>query len=326
MQYSIIIPVYNAEATLRRCLSSIVRQPFSDYELLLINDGSTDGSDTICREYADAYPQIRYVAKENGGVSSARNLGLEQASGTYVLFVDSDDYVAEDYFAVLSHTLEHETPDMLLFGYRNFGRASTAWNTGVFHENTEVGVARRVSCAMEQYLFSSLCSKVFRRQLIEQYGICFEAGLSIGEDQVFIFSYAMHIQSIASVEDHLYNVDVSDGSSLSRKPRHYLTQQLMEVNHRMYAAYCGSLHSPEAARYYETALSWMTYRSVYSSCKELLKFQYTPAQRRREIRKICDRYRAERIKPVGWKCRVIALPVQMKWSLLIDWLICYQNK
>ena len=326
MQYSIIIPVYNAEATLRRCLSSIVRQPFSDYELLLINDGSTDGSDTICREYADAYPQIRYVIKENGGVSSARNLGLEQASGTYILFVDSDDYVAEDYFAVLSHTLEHETPDMLLFGYRNFGSASTAWDTGVFHENTEVGVARRVSYAMEQYLFSSLCSKVFRRQLIEQYGIRFEAGLSIGEDQVFIFSYAMHIQSIASVKDHLYNVDVSDGSSLSRKARSYLTQQLMEVNHRMYAAYCGSLHSPEAARYYESALSWMTYRSVYSSSKELLKFQYTAAQRRREIRKICDRYRAERIKPVGWKCRVIALPVQMKWSLLIDWLICYQNK
>lgn len=326
MQYSIIIPVYNAEATLRRCLSSIVRQPFSDYELLLINDGSTDGSDRICREYADAYPQIRYVAKENGGVSSARNLGLEQASGTYILFVDSDDYVAEDYFAVISDALEHDAPDLLLFGYRNFGSASTAWDTGVFHENTEVGVARRVSYAMEQYLFSSLLSKVFRRQLIERYGIRFEAGLSIGEDQVFIFSYAMHIQSIASVEDHLYNVDVSDGNSLSRKARSYLTQQLMKVNHRMYAAYCGSLHSPEAARYYETALSWMTYRSVYSSCKELLKFQYTAAQRRREIRKICDRYRAERIRPVGWKCRVIALPVQMKWSLLIDWLICYQNK
>ena len=99
---------------LRRCLSSIVRQPFSDYELLLINDGSTDGSDRICREYADAYPQIRYVAKENGGVSSARNLGLEQASGTYILFVDSDDYVAEDYFAVISDALEHDAPDLLL--------------------------------------------------------------------------------------------------------------------------------------------------------------------------------------------------------------------
>ena len=74
MKYSVIIPVYNAARTLRRCLDSLVDQSFDDYELLLINDGSTDGSDAICREYANVYPCIRYFAKENGGVSSARNL------------------------------------------------------------------------------------------------------------------------------------------------------------------------------------------------------------------------------------------------------------
>ena len=88
MRYSVIIPVYNAEGTLRRCLDSLVGQHFSDYELLLINDGSTDGSDAICREYASTYSCVRYFAKENGGVSSARNLGLEQAEGEYILFVD----------------------------------------------------------------------------------------------------------------------------------------------------------------------------------------------------------------------------------------------
>ena len=107
MRYSVIIPVYNAEATLSRCLDSLVSQQFFDYELLLINDGSADGSDAICREYAAAYPKIRYFTKENGGVSSARNLGLSQAHGEYVLFVDSDDYVAKDYFAVISETLAH---------------------------------------------------------------------------------------------------------------------------------------------------------------------------------------------------------------------------
>lgn len=94
MKYSIIIPVYNAEGTLRRCLDSLVGQQFSNYELLLINDGSTDGSDAICREYASTYSCVRYFAKENGGVSSARNLGLEQAEGEYILFADSDDYVS----------------------------------------------------------------------------------------------------------------------------------------------------------------------------------------------------------------------------------------
>lgn len=326
MRYSVIIPVYNAKETLRRCLDSLVRQQFSDYELLLINDGSTDGSDAICREYANTYSCIRYFAKENGGVSSARNLGLEQAEGEYILFVDSDDYVSQDYFALLSHTLESNAVDLLMFGYRNFGGASTEWDTGVFCEETESGVAKRISFAVCQYLFSSLLSKAFKRQIIERDNIRFSNDLAIGEDQTFIFTYAMHIRSIGSIENHLYNVDVSDGNSLSRKARPYLTEQLMEVNRRMYAAYRVSEHSPEAARYYEVALSWMTYRSAYSCCKELLKFDFSVKQRRQEIRNICKLYRAEEIKPVGRKCRIIAMPVQLGWSWAIDRLICIKAK
>ena len=322
MRYSVIIPVYNAEGTLRRCLDSLVGQQFSDYELLLINDGSTDGSDAICREYANTYSCVRYFAKENGGVSSARNLGLEQAEGEYILFVDSDDYVSQDYFALLSHTLESNAVDLLMFGYRNFGGVSTEWDTGEFYEDAETGIAKQISSVMQQYLFSSLCSKGFKRQIIEQHNIRFANDLAIGEDQTFIFTFAMHIRSIGSIGNHLYNVDVSDGNSLSRKARPYLTEQLMEVNRRMYAAYRVSEHSPEAARYYEVALSWMTYRSAYSCCKELLKFDFSVKQRRQEIRKICKLYRAEEIKPVGWKCRIIAMPVQLGWSWAIDRLIC----
>lgn len=326
MRYSVIIPVYNANETLRRCLDSLVRQQFSDYELLIINDGSTDDSDAICHEYANTYSCIRYFEKENGGVSSARNLGLDQAKGEYILFVDSDDYVSENYFASLSDALENAAADLLLFGYRNFGGVSTEWDTGVFYENTEVGVAEQISSAMQQYLFSSLCSKKFKRELIERHNIRFANNLAIGEDQTFIFTYVMYIHSIGSIEDHLYNVDVSDGNSLSRKARPYLTEQLMEVNRRMYAAYQAVPHAPEAAKHYEAALSWMTYRSVYSSCKELLKFDLSAKQRRQEIRKICKLYRAEHVRPVGWKCRIIALPVQLRWSRVIDWLICNKAK
>lgn len=321
MRYSVIIPVYNAEGTLRRCLDSLVGQQFSNYELLLINDGSTDGSDAICREYANTYSCVRYFAKENGGVSSARNLGLEQAEGEYILFVDSDDYVSQDYFASLSHALESNATDLLMFGYCNFGGISAEWDTGEFYEDSEIGIAERVSSAVRQYLFSSLWSKAFKRQIIERHNIRFANDLAIGEDQAFIFTYAMHIRSIGSIGNHLYNVDVSDGNSLSRKARPYLTEQLMEVNRRMYATYRDAEHSPEAARYYEVALSWMTYRSAYSCCKELLKFDFSVKQRRQEIRKICKLYRAERVRPVGWKCRIIALPVQLGWSWAINWLI-----
>lgn len=321
MRYSIILPVYNAQSTLRRCLDSIVNQPFSDYELLLINDGSTDESDGICREYAAACPQIRYFSKENGGVSSARNMALEQASGEYILFVDSDDYIAENYFSAIHESIRKYAPDLLMFGYRNFGGADSEWDNGAFCENTETGIAERVSSAMRQYLFSSLWSKVFRRQIVERWNIRFKEDLSIGEDQVFIFTYAMHIQSITSIKDRLYNVDVSDRNSLSRKARPYLTDQLIEVNRQMRCALHNAPYSPKTRGIYDAALAWMSYRSAYSCCKELLKYDYTAKRRRQEISKICRLYREEKIRPRDWKCRIIALPVQLGLCGVIDWLI-----
>ena len=324
MKYSVIIPVYNAARTLRRCLDSLVDQSFDDYELLLINDGSTDGSDAICREYANAYPCIRYFLKENGGVSSARNLGLEQAKGEYILFVDSDDYVAETYFETINRAVSETHPDLLIFGAESTGMGEKKWIMGAYREAEESNIARRIAEAMQQYLFSSLWNKVFKRETIERFHLRFENGLAIGEDQLFIFTYAMHIKSLASVEEILYFVDTSDQGSLSRKARPYLTEQLMEVNRRMYAAYRAAEHSPEAARCYEAALSWMTYRSAYSSCKELLKFEYSAKQRRQEIRRICKLYRAEKIRPVGWKCRGIALPIQLSWAFMLDMLVRYK--
>ncbi len=324
MKYSIIIPVYNAARTLRRCLDSLVDQSFDDYELLLINDGSTDGSDAICREYANVYPCIRYFAKKNGGVSSARNLGLEQAKGEYILFVDSDDYVSNNNFAVIGQELARCCPDLLMFGAANTGGEEQTRITGAYREAEELNIARRIAEAMQQYLFSSLVNKVFKRETIERFHLRFENGLAIGEDQLFLFTYAMHIKSLSSVEEILYFVDISDQGSLSRKARPYLTEQLMEVNRRMYAACRAAEHSPEAARCYEAALSWVTYRSAYSSCKELLKFEYSAKQRRQEIRRICKLYRAEKVRPVGWKCRVIALPIQLSWAFMLDMLVRYK--
>ena len=321
MRYSVIIPIYNAEATLRRCLDSLVGQQFSDYELLLINDGSTDDSDAICREYANTYSCVRYFAKENGGVSSARNLGLEQAKGEYILFVDSDDYVADNYFAAISAAVKDTSPDLLLFGYCNLGDKSAKWSTGEFYESTETGVAKQVSGALQKYLFSSLCNKVFKREIINEYQLEFKSDLDIGEDQTYVFEYTMNIKTIASITNVLYFEDTANCYSLSRKARPYLTEQLREVNRRMYEAYRFKEHSPQAARCYETALSWMVYRSVYSSCKELLKFDLSAKQRRQKIRDICGLYNAENIKPIGWKCRIIALPVQLGWSGAINWLI-----
>ena len=98
IKYSVIIPIYNAEKTLKRCLDSLLRQKRQDAELILINDGSSDGSSKIIEEYKNRFGNIVSIEQENSGVSIARNTGLDAANGTYILFVDSYVYVSENYF------------------------------------------------------------------------------------------------------------------------------------------------------------------------------------------------------------------------------------
>lgn len=102
VKISVIVPVYNVEKELPRCIESLLTQTYSNFELLLINDGSSDGSPEIMERYAEKDPRIRTLHKKNGGVSSARNRGLEQAKGEYVCFVDADDVVASCYLEWLA--------------------------------------------------------------------------------------------------------------------------------------------------------------------------------------------------------------------------------
>lgn len=100
---SVIVPVYNAEEYLRKCIDSILYQTYSDLELLLINDGSTDSSGAVCDEYARRDERVRVIHKENGGVSSTRNLGLDLAQGEWITFVDADDWIEHETYEKFSH-------------------------------------------------------------------------------------------------------------------------------------------------------------------------------------------------------------------------------
>src|SRR5690606_27364966 len=115
---SVIIPVYNAEKYLRECLDSVLAQTFTDFEVLLINDGSTDASGKICDEYAEKDSRIKVFHKENGGVSSARNLGLDNAKGEWISFVDSDDTIEQETLATLANEVKDLDIDGVIFGYK----------------------------------------------------------------------------------------------------------------------------------------------------------------------------------------------------------------
>lgn len=121
---SIIVPIYNVESCLIRCLESISNQSYDNLEILLINDGSTDGSAAIAEEYMNKDNRMILFNKQNGGLSDARNYGLEKASGDYIAFVDSDDYVSSDFIETLAANLEKEQADLSIIGYRMF------WDNG----------------------------------------------------------------------------------------------------------------------------------------------------------------------------------------------------
>lgn len=322
LRYSVIIPVYNAEKTIERCLDSLLNQIPVFAELLIINDGSKDNSGQICKRYAEKYPIIRYFEKENGGVSSARNLGLDYAEGEYILFADSDDYVAPDYWQVIDNLLNKYHPDMLQYGFRDCGITVRERNTGDYAVKGDIAVAKKVDEAIRVYMFSALYARAYKRELIQKYFLRFDPNLAIGEDQAFIFAFAMRISSLVSSSKILYNIVLENSESLSRKRKDYLVKQLLEVNGSMFRALEQASFSEEVRQIYRASVTWVYYRSVYSACKELLKYDLTSKKRRCKIREICKLYTGKQIKPCDLKCKVIAFPVIHKMSRTIEALIC----
>ena len=176
---SIIVPVYKAEQTLSRCLDSILVQTFTDFELLLIDDGSPDASGVICDEYALKDSRIRVFHKENGGVGSARNLGLDNARGEWICFVDSDDWIKECFLSEFCTNIDGV--DLVISGYRQFGDSSEiiVFNSALYdlREKVDLGQENNAVCVL-------YCPwrKLFRFSIIRERRIRFTEDLFIAED------------------------------------------------------------------------------------------------------------------------------------------------
>lgn len=318
MKYSVIIPVYNAEKTLARCLDSLMPQLRDDIEILLINDGSADDSDTVCREYAERCPNIRYMVQENQGVSYARNSCLDAASGEYILFVDSDDYVSNRYFERLDHHLSVSQADLLLFGSLR-GKNSKRICTGEIILHDDIKIAEYAGTLLIRQRMYPVWNKVFRRSIIERHHLRFMPHLRIGEDVAFVVPYLLKIEHFASTNDCLYTQDISSSDSLSRKKKEYIFEHLQKANEVMLNAIEQSSWTKPAKKTLRASVIYLSYRSVYSTSKELLKYSSLSARERKIIiRKICSQFIEKKIRPESWKCRLLALPVQLRMAGVID--------
>lgn len=170
MLFSLIVPVYNVADYLPACMESLQRQDFTDYEIILVDDGSTDGkSGALCDEYAANSPKVHVIHQENGGLGAARNTGLEHASGEYVFFIDSDDYIADDTLSILSGAIQQYAADMLVFTFQYVhGEAYTPAEPTNVPMHTHLSLAANPELLLES---PSACIRVCRRSLFWDHGI-----------------------------------------------------------------------------------------------------------------------------------------------------------
>ena len=227
---SVIVPVYNSGKYLKRCIDSILSQSYNDFELILVNDGSTDRSGEICKGFKD--PRIRYFEQNNKGVSSARNVGIKECRGEYITFADSDDILMQDYLMRLVSMQKKYGTDIVICTFSDRdedGKCvdvySPEWSRNKLIRGSK---ARAVftdkilsNTGNKRPAMSPYC-KLYRADIIKNNGIIFNEKLPVGEDVLFNLTYAQHMDSLVFIKKVLYYRTVREGSAvMSCRPEIY---------------------------------------------------------------------------------------------------------
>ncbi len=214
-EISIIVPIYNREKYIKRCIDSILAQSFTDFELILVDDGSTDSSGKICDEYAQKDQRVKVVHEQNNGVSAARNSGLRLAKGTYIMFCDSDDWVEKNWCECLYNGIKNTNIKLAMCGYNIYNENCASINQVINYNENEVEVKELVTISFN----TALWNKIFIKSKIDEIEIIFPENISLGEDARFIYQYISSFEShdlIFFIDKITYNYQIIEGS-LSHK-------------------------------------------------------------------------------------------------------------
>ena len=226
---TVVVPIYNVEKYLHRSLDSIVNQSYRDLEIILVDDGSRDSSLSICREYEKKDSRIRIIHKENGGVSSARNAGIDVSRGGYIAFLDPDDYIDLDMYSRMVQSLASNKSDICVCDISVLYESdSICEQTGTSIDNSEpetlnygkelvksgiiypfLGLSNE---PVEAGIFNSAFNKIFKAEIIKENNIRFREDLRIGEDSMFVLEYVRYVQKFTYYKKSLYNYCTREGS------------------------------------------------------------------------------------------------------------------
>lgn len=246
---SIIVPVYNAENYLDRCVQSLLNQTHKSVEIILVDDGSTDKSGTICDKFAIVDKRVKVLHKENGGLSSARNFGLIYAEGMYISFVDADDYMELDTYEKLYSIIKNNNPDCIDFGWKyinDFGEVS--YNLNGLEKNSllDIDVIKNkilppllnLKKDEKYFIHDFSTNKIYKKSIINEYSISFDENRRTWEDRVFLVQYLQYCNTYYSLNECFYNY-VSTPNSLSRQYDLHFFELILQ-NYRWYVEWFGN--------------------------------------------------------------------------------------
>ena len=220
---SIVIPVYNTECSLDVCIMSVLQVDYPDYELILVDDGSKDSSWTICRQWAEQYPCIKTLKQENGGPSAARNLGIRESDGKWIMFVDSDDSVRPSYVSDLLDAIKcNSSIVMAVSGEQVYRNGQKAEEVRFPDQLCYVNDYKTLWRDIRLHKYGHPFGKLYRKDIIEQYNLQFDKTVCIGEDCIFMMQYIMACSSIpnaqiAFISQMNYNYYIHSGSVSMRR-------------------------------------------------------------------------------------------------------------
>ena len=291
---SIICPVYNTSAWLRECIESVLTQDVTRYELLLIDDGSTDGSAAVCEEYAAKDARIRVFHQEHGGASAARNAGLEQMRGEWVCFLDSDDQWLEGGLKTLAESVSEEV-DLVMMGYESYDEKGNLIyavpDRIAMTLSSEEGLMQILRPAHYRY-FGNICSKLFRTSVIRRKGCRFAEDLRFCEDRLFTVQFVCASgRPVYYSTTPVYYYRHHPGSAMASLGKSFNPDFLSDLD--------GTIRIREAVRSSfpkEKALCRVADRSVYSSYSKLSRRIRTFGYREAGLQK---RLRAKTIDSIG---------------------------
>jgi len=258
---SVIIPVYNAEKYLPRCIDSLCAQAFEDCEFVFVDDGSIDTSASLIRQAAGSDARIVLVSQPNGGVSAARNTGLNHASSPYIAFVDADDRAAPRYVQALYELITAKGADLSVCGLESTEPKSLPDGIIELQADDEA----RVVEWFESYLAHNVYCKLYRRDVVEKFGLRFDTAYDYGEDFLFNLGYFARISRVAVTSEILYFYDTAVPGSLSKK--FPFTRFLdVETQHAATEDYFSSLgfSSPGSRLYLDRLDFWNAYDAVHN--------------------------------------------------------------